>query len=156
MSSQERDFSWFDWTNPSDILPDGSAFLFHEAGVGGGIDFGQFLRKTDGSPPVLLGSGNEGYLSPDGKTVMNTSAHSPSQIFLYPIGAGEKRQVTHDAIDHSFAVWMPDGKHILYIESEPGHSAEDLPSGFARGRPQGDLTRGFHFGARYQGFKSFS
>jgi len=51
-----RDFSWFEWTNVTDIPRDGKTFAFYEAGIGGGKDFSLFLRKTDGSPPVLRGS----------------------------------------------------------------------------------------------------
>ena len=98
--SKERDFSWFDWTFPSDISPDGTAFSFHAAGVGGGKDYAQFVRKIDGSPPILLGPGNGGIFLPDGKWVLPASAHSPSQVFLYPTGAGETHKVTNDSINH--------------------------------------------------------
>jgi hypothetical protein len=98
--SKQRDFSWFDWTFPNDISPDGSFFTFHEAGVGAGKDYAQFLRKTDGSPPVLMGPVNGGAISPDGKWILAGSARGPGQLFLYPIGAGEMRNVTNDSIDH--------------------------------------------------------
>ena len=31
-----RDFSWFEWTNVTDIPRDGKTFAFYEAGIGGG------------------------------------------------------------------------------------------------------------------------
>ncbi len=86
-----RDFSWFDWTNATDLSPDGKTFVFYEAGIGGGKDFSLFLRKTDGSPPVFLGSGYQGALSPDGKWVLANSAHPPAQMFLYPTGGKRAR-----------------------------------------------------------------
>jgi dipeptidyl aminopeptidase/acylaminoacyl peptidase len=93
---KERDLSWFDRTFPTDISPDGNTFVFHEAGVGGGKGFSEFLRKTDGSPPGLLGAGAGGELSPDGKWVLASSAHSPVQLLLFPTGAGELGRLTND------------------------------------------------------------
>jgi len=137
-----RDFSWFDWTNVSDVSRDGKRFLFYEAGIGGGKDFSLFLRKTDGSPPVLLGPGYQASLSPDGKWVLANSAHPPAQLFLYPIGAGETRQLTRDQIDHTGFGWLPDGKHIIFSGVEPGHAGRlflmDLENGSAKAiSPQG-------------------
>jgi dipeptidyl aminopeptidase/acylaminoacyl peptidase len=120
--SKLRDFSWFDWTNAVDLSPDGKTFVFYEAGIGGGKDFSPFLRKTDGSPPVFLGPGYQGALSPDGKWALANSAYPPAQMFLYPTGAGETRQITHDKIDHYSFAWLPDGKHVIFAGSEPGHS----------------------------------
>jgi len=119
---KERDFSWFDWTLPDDIAPDGTTFFFHEAGVGGGKNFTTFMRKTDGSPPVQLGETNGGHVSPDGKWVMVSTAHSPAQISLLPVGVGEPRQVTRDSIDHMDAAWLPDRRHIVFWGAEPSHS----------------------------------
>ncbi|HXY50093.1 MAG TPA: protein kinase [Terriglobales bacterium] len=134
--SKEQNFSWFDWTVPNDISQDGKIFLFHEAGAGGGLDYAQFLRKTDGSTPILLGPGNSGALSPDGKWVLCLSAHSPAQVFLYPTGAGEKRDVTHDSIDHLELVWLPDGKSFISLGVEPNHNTrlylQDLAGGPAK------------------------
>jgi eukaryotic-like serine/threonine-protein kinase len=131
-----RDFSWFDWTNVTDITTNGKNFLFYEAGVGGGKDFSLFLRKTDSSPPVLLGPGNFGGISPDGKWVLANSAHPPAQLFLYPIGAGETRQITQDQVDHTGLAWLPDGKHIVFSGVESGHGGRlylmDLQSGSAK------------------------
>lgn len=58
--SKQRDFSWFDWTYPDDISPDGRSFSFHEGGIGGDKNFTIFLRTTDGFPPVRLGEASDG------------------------------------------------------------------------------------------------
>jgi hypothetical protein len=117
--AHERDFSWFDWTLPNDISEDGSFFVFQESGVGGGGDFSVFMRKTDGSPPVLLGNGNGITLSPDHKFVVTSPQQSPSQLFLTPLGAGQSRQVTNDSLDHRDAVFLPDGKHVAFFGVMP-------------------------------------
>ena len=48
-----------------------------------------------------------------GGTVKNLFLHQ----FLYPTGAGETRQITHDKIDHYSFAWLPDGKasHLCWI-----------------------------------------
>jgi serine/threonine protein kinase len=141
--AKQRDFSWFDWTFPDDISPDGKTFTFHEAGAGGGKDFAVFLRKTDGSPPVRLGSGSGGFLSPDGKWVMASTAHSPAQIYLLPAGIGEARQVTNDSIDHQDFDWFPDGKHIVFQGTEPGHRTRLYTSDLDGGPPKALTPEGY-------------
>ena len=121
--ARERDFSWLDWTVPESIFPDGSAFLFHEVGMGGGPNATEFVRKLDGSPPIPLGQGQggPGNLSPDGKWVLVITHMAPSQIVLLPIGTGSPRQVTDDAINHLDSYWLPDGKRFVFLGVEPGH-----------------------------------
>jgi len=135
-NSKDRDFSWFDWTVPDDISRDGRTFTFHEAGVGGGKDYSQFLRRADGAQPVLLGQGNGGVISPDGKWVLAGTARSPAKILLYPIGAGEPSEVTHDSIDHLDLAWLPNGESFVFLGAEPGHNTrvylEDLTGGYPK------------------------
>ena len=49
------------------------------------------------------------------------SSRAPSQPVLLPIGTGEARPLTHDAIHHQGAAWTPDGKRIVFVGNEPGH-----------------------------------
>src|SRR6185369_14520701 len=75
--ARQRDLSWLDYTYPSDISADGKTLLFDEEGGGGalsyskssGLTYAVYIRKTDGSPAVLLGEGGAIALSPDGKSV---------------------------------------------------------------------------------------
>jgi hypothetical protein len=140
---RERDFSWLDWTFPNDITPDGKTFLFHESGVGGGKDFKMFLRNIDGSPPVLMGAGNNGVFSPDAKKVLNGEAHSPAQLFLYPVGPGQTRQVTNDVLDHADFAWMRDGTSLIFFGSEPGHAPRFYLQDLEGGRPKPISPEGF-------------
>ncbi len=121
-SSRVRDFSWLDWTLVDDVAADGGSFTFHEAGVGGGRDYAQFLRKTDGSPPVFLGPGNGGIFSPDGNWVLAATARSPGQMILYPVVAGETHRLTHDMTDYVDSAWLPDSKKFVVLGKEPEHS----------------------------------
>jgi hypothetical protein len=140
---KERDFSWFDWTVPDDIFPDGAGFIFHEAGIGGGRSFSIFLRKTDGSPPVPLGEGDGGVRSPDGKWVMSNTHQSPSQVVLLPVGTGESVQVTHDSIDHLDYYWLPDGRRFIFQGAEPGHNTRLYVQDLDGGAPKAISPEGY-------------
>jgi hypothetical protein len=119
----ERDLSWLDFSYPSDLSADGKTLLFAEVGDGGGPDYSVYVRGTDGSPAIRLGTGMALALSPDGKWALTTNIHRlPQQLILLPTGVGEPQTLTHDAIDHHDALFFPDGKRILFVGSEPGHS----------------------------------
>ena len=49
-----------------------------------------YLRRTDGSPPVRLGTGTAGGFSSDGQWVTTTSFDGLS-VTVYPTGAGKPR-----------------------------------------------------------------
>ena len=124
---KQRELSWLDYTYPGELSPDGKTLLFDEEGGGGslaysksgGYTYGVYIRKTDGSPAVLLGEGNALALSPDGKWAITETQVSPAQLRLLPTGAGQSKDLTHDSINHNWAHWFPDGKHILFSGNEP-------------------------------------
>jgi eukaryotic-like serine/threonine-protein kinase len=125
---KQHDLSWLDYTYPADVSGDGKTLLFDEEGGGGSLDYSKsgglsyavYIRKTDGSPAVLLGEGGAVSLSPDGKSVIAQTQASPSQLRLLTTGAGEAKELTKDNINHSWAHWFPDGKRILFAGNEPG------------------------------------
>ena len=125
---KQHELSWLDYTYPSDLSADGKTLLFDEEGGGGALDYSKssgltyavYIRKTDGSPAVLLGEGGAVSLSPDGKWAIAQTQESPSQFKLLPTRAGEPRDLTKDNINHSWAHWFPDGKRILFAADEPG------------------------------------
>jgi eukaryotic-like serine/threonine-protein kinase len=125
---KQHELSWLDYTYPADLSVDGKTLLFDEEGGGGALDYSKSsgltyavcIRKTDGSPAVLLGEGGAVALSPDGKWAIAQSQESPSQFRLLPSGAGEPRDLTKDDINHSWAHWFPDGKRVLFTADEPG------------------------------------
>ena len=89
---KQHELSWLDYTYPSDLSADGKTLLFDEEGGGGALDYSKsggltyavYIRKTDGSPAVLLGEGGAVALSPDGKWVIAQTQESPSQFRLLP------------------------------------------------------------------------
>jgi eukaryotic-like serine/threonine-protein kinase len=124
VESKESDLYWHDFSLLSDISRDGKSLLFSEAGdaTRSGEDFVSYLRSTDGSAAIRLGTGYPLEISPDGKWAMVIgSSRAPSQLILLPTGTGEARALTHDGIHHQGAAWTPDGKRIVFVGNEPGH-----------------------------------
>jgi serine/threonine protein kinase len=126
--TKQHDLSWLDYTYPAGLSADGNTLLFDEEGGGGslaysksgGLSYAVYVRKTDGSPAVLLGEGGAVALSPDGKSVIAQTQDSPSQLRLLTTGAGEARDLTKDSMNHSWAQWFPDGKRVLFSGNDPG------------------------------------
>src|SRR5713226_6451118 len=126
--ARQRDLSWLDYSYPAELSVDGKTLLFDEEGGGGslaysksgGLSYAVYIRKTDGSPAVLLGEGGAVALSPDGKWVIAQTQDSPAQLKLLTTGAGEAKDLTKGNMNHSWAHWFPDGKRILFSGNEPG------------------------------------
>jgi eukaryotic-like serine/threonine-protein kinase len=121
---EEKELGWLGWSDLRDLSRDGTKVLFEEEADGGGPNYTVFLRKTDGSPPVQLGSGIGKAISPDGKSVI-TIPTKTGPLSLVPTGAGEARQLTHDNISYGDVRYLPDGKQLLASGIEPGHGARD-------------------------------
>ena len=120
----ERELGWFGWSIVRDISRDGHKILFEEEGDGGGANYTVFLRDTDGSPPVRIGEGLSGAISPDNKWAI-TEAAKGGPLMLVPTGAGESRALTHDSVSYNSVRFLPDGKHLLAAGIESGHGARD-------------------------------
>src|ERR1700691_2786506 len=121
--SKEQDFSWLDYSFPADVSGDGKRLLFDEEGVGGGVNYSVYLRKTAEDSAVRLGDGEAVTLSPDGKSVLALTMSSPAQILLLPSGAGDAQQITHDNLYHNWARWLPDSQGIVFTAKQEGHGA---------------------------------
>ncbi len=121
--SKERDLSWLDYSYPSDVSADGKVLLFTEAGEGGGTNYSVYLRKMMETSAVRLGDGMALSLSPDGQWVVASIPSAPAPLVLLPTGPGEVKPLAHDAINHSRAKWLPDGRRFVFSGKEPGHGA---------------------------------
>jgi len=154
-AAREKDLSWLDYSYPADMSADGQTVLFDEEGVGGamahsktgGLSYAVYVRKTDGSPAVLLGAGGSVALSPDEKWVIAQPQTTPAQLILLPTGAGESRQLTHDEINHTWAKWLPDGKHIVFTGNESDHGVRFYVQDIDGAKPRTFSPEGVHASA---------
>jgi Tol biopolymer transport system component len=121
---EERELGWFGWSELRDISPDGRKILFEEEGDGGGPNYTVFLRDTDGSPPARIGEGLAMAISPDAKWAVTRPAKG-GQLNLVPTGAGESKQLTHDAVTYEQARFLPNGKQLIAWGIETGHGGRD-------------------------------
>jgi serine/threonine protein kinase/Tol biopolymer transport system component len=148
--ARQRDLSWLDYSYPADLSSDGKTLLFDEEGGGGSLDYSKsgglsyavYIRKTDGSPAVLLGEGGAVALSPDGKSVIAQTQDSPSQLRLLSTGAGEARELSKDSVNHSWARWFPDGKRMVFAGNEPGKGVRLYVSDSASSKNQAITPEG--------------
>jgi len=120
---KDIDLSWFDWTIGRAASHDGQWAVLEEDGEGGGPDYSIFVRKTDGSPAIRLGSGMGLDISPDAKWVASTSVKQPAPTVLLPTGAGQPVSLGDGQLFHSQRMsFLPDGKGVIMIAAEPGKS----------------------------------
>jgi hypothetical protein len=132
------DISWHDWNIAKDISPDGQSVLFEDASEAAPSDYLVAIRKIDGSPPIQLGEGSAGGLSPDGKWAIAIIVGSPGRITLYPIGPGAPRAVPVtglERINNGSSRFLADGKRITINGNEPGHGVRCYLVNLDGGKP---------------------
>jgi serine/threonine protein kinase len=118
------DLSWHDWSVAKDISRDGQSVLFEESSEATGGHSSLAIRKIDGTPPVQLGEGSAGGLSPDGKWAISILPGQPGEVKLIPIGPGQPRTIAVPGLEKIYngtAHFQADGKRITVNANEPGH-----------------------------------
>jgi serine/threonine protein kinase/sugar lactone lactonase YvrE len=134
---EQRGLEWFDGSLDPSISPDGKAILYFEFGGPAGSLYQAVYRKLDGSAPVDLGPGAQPKFSPDGKTAAAILLTRPPQIALYPIGAGESRNLSLGDVTSAFAPgWFPDGKRLYFIGTDGQQALRTYSIDLAGGKPQ--------------------
>lgn len=121
---EPRDLSWYDNSIIKEISHDGQWILFEEFSQPFGADYAVAARKIDGSPPIHLGVGSAGGLSPDGKWALDVSVGKNPNVTLLPIGPGQPRAIPTQGLEHvqnGSARFLPDGAHIVLNGNETGH-----------------------------------
>jgi eukaryotic-like serine/threonine-protein kinase len=132
------DISWHDWDIAKDISPDGQSILFEDASEAAPPDYMVAIRRLDGTPPIQLGEGSAGALSPDGKWAIGIIIGNPGKITLYPIGPGQARTIPVtglERIDNGSSHFLPDGKRITINGIEPGHNVRCYIESIDGGKP---------------------
>ena len=145
-----RNLSWHDWTIAKDISQNGQWVLFEDASEAAGPNYAVAIRKLDGTPPILLGEGSAGGLSPDGKWAISVFTGTPERIILMPIGAGQSRNVTVEGLDHvrnGSARFLSDGKRIVVNGNEAGHGVRCFLVNLDGGKPKAVTPEGVEGGS---------
>ena len=127
-ASREHDLSWHDWTIARDISEDGKIVAFDETGEAGEDTGAFYIRGTDGSPAVRLGSGVFPQLSRDGKNVLALvpAADGKRKLMELPTGAGEARAISTGDMQVQAAYFFPDGKRLLELGNAAGSNGQRL------------------------------
>ena len=134
-----RELSWKDWSMVTDISPDGKRILFGEEGENSGLSYQVGLRPTDGSAPVILGSGTAQSLSPDGKWALSVMPSPDDQLVLLPTGAGSAKTLERGPVEHyryAGAKWFPDAKQIVFVGYEASHGMRCYVQSVEGGKPR--------------------
>jgi hypothetical protein len=144
---KERDLTWLGHGVPVDISADGKILLFVEMASVVGPEYAVCLRRTDGSPPVVLGKGRAMALSPDGAWALASLPSPEAPLQLLPTGPGEAKQVRLPGISHRNGVFFPDGRSILIEGYRAGRSAQLYQVSLDGGPPRAVTPEGiFPFG----------
>jgi DNA-binding winged helix-turn-helix (wHTH) protein/Tol biopolymer transport system component len=144
-ASKEQDVSWLDWSIPVSISPDGNTLLFDEQGEQGGPTYTVAMRDIRGSPPVSLGEGMAGDLSPDGRWAV--SIVSSTQLTLLPTGVGTVRRLERGNIEQygDGVHWLPGGKQIVFPGNEAGGADRCFLQNIDGGGPRPVTPEGTRF-----------
>ncbi|MGA2694904.1 MAG: protein kinase [Terriglobales bacterium] len=122
-ASEETDLNWLDSSYWPRLSRDGSEVTFTDQSEIAGSNYSVYVRKTDGSPAVRIGEGGfVSDISPDGKWAVVLLPDDPAhRVQIVPVGAGQTRVLHWDGIEPLWAVWFPDGQHILLAANGHGH-----------------------------------
>jgi DNA-binding winged helix-turn-helix (wHTH) protein/Tol biopolymer transport system component len=140
--TKERDLSWRDWSFPVAVSADGNTVLFDEQGEQSGPNYTVAVRDMRGSPPIPLGEGMAGDLSPDGKWA--TTIVNGTRLLLLPTGAGTARGLGRGDIEsysHG-ARWFRDGTRVAFRAKEPGHGLRCFVQSIDGGSPKAVTPEG--------------
>lgn len=138
-TGRERDLSWLDNSSGPRISEDGKIIVFGEYSSATGSNYAVCLRKTDGSPVVMLGEGAGGSPSPDGKWATAIVPTMPPKLMLYPTGAGEARLMERGTLEeYSYRGldWFPDSKRLLVCGNERGRATRCFVQELSGGPPK--------------------
>ena len=112
---REQDLSWNEATITLDIAPDGKSLLLgNELWDTEGNHHSLYLRKFDGSLPVLLGEAADAGFMPSGSEVFTLPSQATKQMTVLPLGPGQPRDIhfQEGVLGMTISV-LPDGKRAL-------------------------------------------
>ena len=123
-AEQEKDISWFDWSLPNDISPEGRYLLFTEGGEGGGREYAVYLRDLTSGSTTRLSDGEAFGFFPDGKSVLMMLPRENNHLNVVPVGAGQGRIIDSGVKGFAYqsATVFPDGRKLLVNGNMPGQA----------------------------------
>jgi len=131
---EDIELSWLDQCWSSQLSPDGGALLFTNGH--GGPNYTVVTRRLDQSPISTLGDGDAQGFSPDGRWVAAVVS-TPSDVALYPTGAGTPRKLEHGPIERfAAATWFPDGKSLMVLANEHARPVRCFRQSVDGGKPE--------------------
>ncbi|HXJ86081.1 MAG TPA: protein kinase [Candidatus Binatia bacterium] len=119
--AKERDLAWLDYAALHDLSSDGKEIAFDDWGSAAGATGLGYLRKTDGSPAVKLGTWGQAVFSPDGSRVLvfDQSSLGSVKFDILPTGVGEPQSLSPNHMQQAASPgWMPDGKSIYFAGAD--------------------------------------
>jgi hypothetical protein len=133
----ERDFSWLDRTQVTDLSVDGKTLVFGEDGEGVGNRPQTFMVDSSGGLPKNLGPGLPATLSTDGVWAFGTTSDIPKKGILFPTGVGQPRILQVPGLAAVlYGKVLPGGKQVLAVGREPEQTRKtyliDLDTGQQR------------------------
>ncbi len=133
-ATNEADMSFQELSEPVDISVDGKSVVFTESGSAAGSNYEVCMRRTDGSPVVVLGEGGAVDLSDDGRWVL--AGIYPNRVIAYPTGAGKSVELKTGSIALvSDSRWLPGAKQVLLVGGRADEAGRCYVIDFPDGEP---------------------
>jgi eukaryotic-like serine/threonine-protein kinase len=134
--SEEKDFSWFDFTHAMDISADGRVILFDETGEGGGPHHSTYIRRIDAPGAIRVGEGYAMAISPDGNWAVTMTDGDQTNLNLVPLTPGQQRVLPGHGLRYDWIRFFPEGNRILAGGSLAGGPVHLFTQSLDGGRPE--------------------
>jgi eukaryotic-like serine/threonine-protein kinase len=140
--SDVRSFSWLEFSFARDISPDGQRIAFTYSGQGSSPSYDVYVRSVRDADAARIGEGQAQQFSPDGASVLAVVHGPPARLVILPIGPGEPKTVATGSVTVTQARWLPDGRQLVVIGTEPGKGARAYVTAVAGGTPRAITPQG--------------
>ena len=122
---ENRRYSWWDNDVPKSISDDGSVMVASSSLLSAEGEYISYYRR-DAGPPVQIGGGTVGGMSPDGRWIFVVNVNKePTTLRIVPTGPGSGRQIAlgnvqprFDGLQRSDA--SADGRYQTFVGLVPG------------------------------------
>jgi hypothetical protein len=106
----QQNLSWGNWGIPVALADDGQILVFSDHAPAAPETDLILVRRTDGSPPKILGEGVPLDLSPDRKSVL---ALVKDELVLLPVGSGTPQKLPTHGLEVLDGRFFRDGKRLV-------------------------------------------